>query len=102
MDRQAGDVATGASETSHQTTANGVRRHREDDRDDPRRLLCCDDRRSGRDNDVNLQPNELSRYFGEALAAPLRPAILDRDGVTLDPAELVQSLHKGGYPWAPG
>ena len=36
-----------------------------------------------------------------ALAASLRPAILDRDGATLDPAELAQPLHKGGGPVAP-
>ena len=31
-----------------------------------------------------------------ALAASLRPAILDRDGATLDPTEFAQPLHKSG------
>src|SRR5262249_54641015 len=48
-----------------------------------------------------LEPDELSRDFGEALAAPLRPAILDHDRAPLDPAEFAQPLHKGGGPWAP-
>ena len=55
---------------------------------------------SRRDNDIDLEPNELGRDLGEALAASLRPAILDRDGATLDPAEFAQPLHKGGDPLA--
>src|SRR5262249_6496 len=35
-----------------------------------------------------------------ALVAALRPAILDRDGATLDPAEFAQSLHESGDPLA--
>ena len=56
--------------------------------------------RSRRDNDIDLEPDELGRDLGEALAASLRPAILDRDGATLDPAEFAQPLHKSGDPWA--
>ena len=63
----------------------------------PRRL-----RGSRRDNDIDLEPDELGRDLGEALAASLRPAILDRDGATLDPAEFAQPLHKSGGPLAPG
>jgi hypothetical protein len=37
-----------------------------------------------------------------ALGAPLRLAILDRDGVAFDPAELAQPLHKGSSPRTPG
>ena len=54
-----------------------------------------------RDNDIDLEPDELGRDLGEALAASLRPAILDRDGAALDPAEFAQPLHKGGGPLAP-
>src|SRR5206468_2542647 len=53
-------------------------------------------------NDVDLKSDELGRDLGEALAAPLGPAILDRDGATLDPTELMQPLHKSGDPLAPG
>ena len=57
---------------------------------------------SRRDNDIDLEPDELGRDLGEALVASLRPAILDRDGAALDPAEFAQPLHKGGDPLAPG
>ena len=51
---------------------------------------------SVRDNDIDLEPDELGRDLGIALDASLRPAILDRDGATFDPAEFAQSLHKSG------
>jgi hypothetical protein len=50
-------------------------------------LLCREDCTSRRDNDIDLEPDKLGRDFGEALAATLRPAILDRDGAALDPAK---------------
>ena len=53
-----------------------------------------------RDNDIDLEPNELGRDLGEALVATLRPAILDRDSSAFDPAEFAQPLHKGGGPLA--
>src|SRR5215472_13442878 len=74
-----------------------------DDRDDGCRLLGsydCLSRR--RDNDVDFAPDKLGRDLGEALAASLRPAILDRDGATLDPAKFAQALHKSGNPLAMG
>src|SRR5262249_14902390 len=46
------------------------------------------------DNDVHLEPDNLGRDLGDALGASLRPAILYRDGATLDPAERTQSLRK--------
>jgi len=56
---------------------------------------CCD-------NDINLALDELGRNLSEALAATLRPPILDRDGATLDPAEFTQPLNKDGEPLAMG
>ena len=103
LDRQAGDVAARSRQTRDQAGADRVPRRREDDRDDRCRLLCRDDcRGSRRDNDIDLEPDELGRDLGEALAASLRPAILDRDGAALDPAEFAQPLHKSGGPLAPG
>ena len=63
--------------------------------------LRGDCRASRRDDDIHLEPDELSGDLGKPLAAPLRPAILDRDGAALDPAELTQPLHKCGSPLAP-
>ena len=57
---------------------------------------------SCRDNDIDLLPDEFGGDFGVAVAPSLRPAVLDRDGATLDPTEFAQPLHKGGYPGAPG
>jgi hypothetical protein len=45
--------------------------------------------------------DELSCDFGDALGTSLRPAILDRDGATLDPADFAQSRHKRISPWTP-
>src|SRR5262249_13041171 len=53
-------------------------------------------------NDVDLVSNELGRNLREALVASFRPAILDRDRPTLDPAEFMQSLRKSGDPFAGG
>ena len=54
-----------------------------------------------RDNDVDLKPDEVGGDLGLTLWASLRPAILDRHGAPLDPAEFAQSLHKYSSPWAP-
>ena len=64
--------------------------------------FAASDCASRRDDDIDLEPDELGRDLGEALAASLRPAILDRDGAALDPAEFAQPLHKSGGPWALG
>src|SRR6516162_5096834 len=49
-------------------------------------------------NDIHFLSDELGNDLGGALAATLRPAILDGDVATLDPAEFSQSLHKSGSP----
>src|SRR6516225_3414657 len=58
------------------------------------RLLAVSGNRS--DKPVTLPPGAV------ALIASFRPAVLDRDGTTLDPAEFVQSLHKSSNPLAHG
>src|SRR5215831_16472771 len=78
------------------------RRDREDDRDNRCRLLCRDDGGSRRDNDIDLQTDELGRNLGVALAASLRPPILDRDAATLDPTKFAQTPHESGGPMDPG
>ena len=51
---------------------------------------------SRRNNDIDLEVDELSRYLSVAFAAALRPAILDHDSAAVDPTVLTQSLHKSG------
>ena len=41
---------------------------------------------AGRDDDVDLQPDELGRDVGGALCAARRPAELERRGTAFDPA----------------
>src|SRR5262249_32629399 len=79
-----------------------VPRQREHDRDDRGGLFCRSDRSSRRENDIDLESNELGRDLGKAFGAPIGPANLDRDSSALDPAEFAQPLRKGGSPRAPG
>src|SRR5262249_2057861 len=86
--REAGDVAARSRKATNKAGANRIPHYRGDDRDNPCRLLCCNDRWGRiRDNDVDLELDELGRDLGEALAAALRPAILDSDGAALGPPE---------------
>ena len=57
---------------------------------------------SRRDDDIDLEPDELGRDLGDTLLASLGPAVLDRDGTALDPTEFAQSLHERGDPLAGG
>src|SRR5207302_2518187 len=58
--------------------------------------LLSDSCASRGEYDIDLEPDELDRDLSHAFGASLRPAILDRDIATLDPAEFTQSLHKSG------
>ena len=53
-----------------------------------------------RDNS-HTPANQLRRQRRQAIILALRPAIFDRNGAPLNPAEFVQSLHKGGGPGTP-
>src|SRR5262245_42830480 len=64
------------------------------------RLFCLGGRGSRRDDDINLKPDKLGGDFGIALAVSLRPAILDLDGATLDPAKFAHPPDKSGGPLA--
>src|SRR6202047_452309 len=85
----------------HIRVVYGVHRNREHDWDRRGCLLCGRDRSSHRNNYIHLEPDELGRDFGVALGTSLRPAILDRDGAALDPAEFAHPLQKGGSPLGP-
>src|SRR5262249_44039334 len=64
-----------------------------------RRLLC---RHYGwgspRDDDVDFEPGQLGRDLAQALAAPVCPAIFDRDRAALDPTEVVEPPRECGRP----
>src|SRR3954462_1052262 len=101
--RQSRDVAARSRKTGDQAGAGRVPGRREYDRNDRCGLLYRKGwNGSPRDNDIDLEPDEFGRDLGEALAAALRPAILDRDGATLYPAEVTQPLHKSCGPLALG
>ena len=91
----------GRAQTGDQTCADGVARRRKDDRDGAgRRLQCLHGWSARRDDDVHVEPCELARDFGESLGSSLHPAVLNRDGASLEPAKLAQSLHEGIDPFA--
>jgi hypothetical protein len=101
LERKAGNVAARSGQIGDETVVNRIGRQGKDNRDDWCRLLCCDGGHSSRrDNDLDLESDKLGRDLGGALAASLRPAIVDRDRATLDPAKFAQSLHKRGDPLA--
>jgi hypothetical protein len=55
---------------------------------------------SRRDNDIDLEPDELGRDCCVALIAALCPAILNREVATVGPSEFAESLHKSRNPKA--
>src|SRR5262249_30820601 len=86
--RQTGDIAARSRQTRDQASSDRIVYRREHDRDDHCRLFCRESWRGcRRNNDIDLEPDELGRIFGVAIATTLCPTILDRDGATLDPAE---------------
>src|SRR5262249_1479194 len=79
----------------------GAPRRWEHDWDNRCRALCGERRfGSACENDIDLEPDELGRDLGKALAASFPPTVLDCNGATLDPAEFPQSLYKCGCPCA--
>ena len=73
----------------------GVPRYWKDDRNDGGGLLGGKSwLGSGRENDIDLEPDELGRNLGEAFGASFRPTIFNSGVAALDPAELAQALHK--------
>src|SRR5262249_51492583 len=53
---------------------------------------------SPRDDDVDFEPGKLGRDLGQALAAPVCPAIFDCDRAALDPTEVVEPPRECGRP----
>jgi hypothetical protein len=64
LERQSGDVTARTRQARNEAAADGVSRHSKNDRDYLRRLLRCRDRGSSiRDNNIDVEPNELSCHF---------------------------------------
>src|SRR5262245_639327 len=51
-----------------------------------------------RDNDIDVESDELSEDFGRAVAASFSPAIENAHVATFDPAKLAQPLHESIGP----
>ena len=95
--RETSDVAARSHQTHDQAGPDRVRRCREHDRNDRCRLLCGEGwRGSRRDNDIDLEPDELGRVFCVALIAALCPAILNGQVTTVDPTEFAEPQNKSG------
>ena len=92
----------GRASEATKPAADRVSRRREDDRDEsmspasPRALL----RFRAATMTSTLSRTNSAAILGIALGASLRPAVLDRDGAALDPAEFAQPLHKRLDPCA--
>src|SRR5262245_4503198 len=101
LTRQSGNVSAWARQTFDDACANRISCGREHDWDQRCRLLGRERRESVVRNDhIDLEPDELGGDLGKSLAASLGPAILDREIAALAPAQLTQSLDKGGGPFA--
>jgi len=57
-------------------------------------FLACWAGGSRRDDEIDLEPDELGSDLVIELRASVRIAVLDRDGATLAPAEFVESLYQ--------
>ena len=99
LHRQTGDIAAWPRQACDQTAADGVGRQRKNDGDDRRCRFQCRHGRYGGNDDVDRAPDEFGCDLGIALGACLRPAVLDRYGAALDPAECTQPLLKGTVHW---
>ena len=77
-----------------ETGADRIRCSRKDNRYYRCGLLCGEDCASRRDNDIDFESDELGRDLGVTLASALRPANLEDDVPTFDPAQFAKSLLK--------
>src|SRR5262249_17144889 len=87
LKREAGGIAAWSRQTRDEAGTERVR-DRENDRYDRCSLLGREDRcRRVRDDDIDIESDQLSHDLAEAFGATLCPAILEHDGTPLDPAE---------------
>src|SRR5579872_2339886 len=65
-------------------------------------MLRSEHRAAPSHDDIDFQPHELGRDFREPFAPPFGPAVFDRDGAAVDPAEFTKPLVKSSDKMAPG
>jgi hypothetical protein len=94
LGRQSSDVAARPRQTCDQVASDRVNPQWKDDGDDRCRLFYCGGGECICDNDVDLHADKLGCDLSVAGGTSLRPAILNRNGATLDPAKFTQSLRK--------
>src|SRR5262249_12331187 len=95
---EAGEVAAGPGETGDQARPDRVADAGEDDRD----CRGCAFRRERRNlpwghDHVDLATDEVSGQCRQPIIVTLRPAVFDRQALSLDVADLTQSLVERGY-----
>ncbi len=98
LERESSDVAARSCQICYEAAADRAACQCKYDGDDRCRPLYDGDRGSVGENGVDFQADKLGCDLGIALGT-IRPAILDRDGAPLRPAERAQSLHKSSKPW---
>ena len=98
---QAGGVAARSRQARGEAGTDRIGRSGKYNRDDRRYRLYRGEHPSRRENDIDLEPDELRRHLSSALRPSLSPAIFDRDGAAFDPAELREPAYEGGRPCAP-
>ncbi len=90
---QSSEISTRPSEARDKTRSDGVANGRHDKRDSHHRSLDRERRgRTGRDDNVHIERDELGNEFRKSLILSFRPSVLDDDVSTLDVAEVTQSL----------
>src|SRR5262249_30287657 len=85
-------VSARVCETRHEAGSDGVREGDEHDRNRRGRFSRGADRPwTGRPDDIDLRLDEPGGKSGEPMDVSFRPAVLDRNGLTRDPAQLAQT-----------
>jgi hypothetical protein len=86
-------------ETGNETGSNRVDTTHEDNWNRSRCRLSCECTGQGNGGDYrNLTANQIARQRRQTIVLTHRPAVLDRDALTLDVIRFAQALMEGGQP----
>jgi hypothetical protein len=93
---RSGDVLARAREAGDEPAPQRIAHAHHDDGSRPGRTLGGQGGlRHDRDDDVDLEPDQLHREVGEPLEPPLRPSGLEGDVLSLHPGELTERVAEG-------